>query len=55
MSHPFQGGVGGDVMSHSVHRGRVPREEGSTNHSQGEGLGEDVLLQNTVSPRTVWI
>ena len=69
MSHPFQGGMGGPwwvILSKQgvegpwwvIQRGRVPREGGSTNHSQGEGVGADyvnVPLQNKVSPRTVLI
>ena len=55
MSHPFQKGVGGTVMSYP--KGACPKG-GSTNHNQGEGVGAhyvNVALQNTVSPRTVLI
>ena len=36
-------------------KGVCPKGGGSTNHSQGEGWGERVPLQNTIFPRTVLI
>ena len=54
VSHPFQEGVGGrdestfpkrgrgTVMSHP--KGETREEGGSTNHSQGEGVGGQIML-----------